>query len=41
MNRAVDLALELASTVPCLEFGCLPDETAVEFLEGQLKEGGL
>jgi hypothetical protein len=41
MNRAVDLALELASTVPCLEFGCLPDETAVEFLEGQLKEVGL
>jgi hypothetical protein len=41
MNRAVELALELASTVPCLEFGCLPDETAVEFLERQLKEVGL
>ena len=41
MNRAVELALELASTVTCLEFGCLPDETAVEFLEGQLKEVGL
>ena len=41
MNRACDLALELASTVPCWEFGCVPDETAVEFLEGQLKEVGL
>lgn len=41
MNRAVELALELASTVTCLEFGCLPDETAVEFLEGQLREVGL
>jgi hypothetical protein len=38
MNRAVELALELASTVPCLEFGCLPDETAVGFLEERLKE---
>ena len=41
MNRAVDLALELASTVPCLEFGCVPERSAVEFLEGQLKEVGL
>jgi hypothetical protein len=41
MNRAVELALELASTVPCLEFGCVPDETAVGFLEERLKEVGL
>ena len=41
MNRAVDLALELVSTVPCLEFGCVPERSAVEFLEGQLKEVGL
>ena len=41
MNRAVELALELASTVPCLEFGCVPEKSAVEFLERQLKEVGL
>lgn len=38
MNRACDLALELASSVRCWEFGCVPDETAVAFLEQQLKE---
>lgn len=38
MDRACSLAMELAERVPCWEFGCLPDETAVVFLEKWLKE---
>ena len=38
MDRAVSLAAELASAVPCYELGCVPDESAVAFLERRLKE---
>ena len=38
VERAVDLAMELASRVPCYELACLPDVSAVECLEGRLKE---
>ena len=38
VERAVDLAMELASKVPCYELACLPDVSAVECLEGRLKE---
>ena len=37
MDRAVSLAAELAAAVPCYELGCVPDETAVAFLEQQLE----
>lgn len=35
-ERASDLILELIKTVPVYEFGCTPDEGAVEFLEQAL-----
>lgn len=35
-ERASDLILELIKTVPVFEFGCTPDERAVEFLEQAL-----
>ena len=38
MSRACDLAAELAAAVPCWEFGCVPERSAVEFLEQRLKE---
>ena len=38
VERAVDLAMELSSSVPCYELACLPDVSAVECLEGRLKE---
>lgn len=38
VSRACDLAEALAQSVPCYEFGCVPDETAVRFLEARLKE---
>lgn len=38
MDRAVSLAVELASAVPCYELGCVPDESAVACLERRLKE---
>ena len=38
VERAVDLAMELASGVPCYELACLPDQSAVECLERRLKE---
>lgn len=38
VSRACDLATEIAERVPCYEFGCVPDETAVAFLEERLKE---
>ena len=38
VERAVDLAMELASAVPCYELACLPDVSAVECLEQRLKE---
>lgn len=41
VERACDLASELAQGVPCYAFGCVPDASAVEFLERRLKEEGL
>ena len=41
VERAVDLAMELASGVPCYELACLPDESSVECLEARLKEDAL
>ena len=41
VERAVDLAMELAAAVPCYELACLPDGSSVECLERQLKEDGL
>ena len=41
MDRAVTLAAELAEKVPCYELGCVPDESAVAFLERRLKEDTL
>lgn len=38
VERAVDLAMDLASAVPCYELACLPDRSAVECLEQRLKE---
>lgn len=38
VNRACDLAIALAGSVPCYEFGCVPDGTAVDFLERHLEE---
>ena len=38
VERAVDLAMELAAKVPCYELACLPDQSAVECLERRLKE---
>ena len=38
VDRACDLAIALAGGVPSYEFGCVPDETAVAFLEHRLKE---
>ena len=38
VERAVDLAMELASGVPCYELACLPDQSGVECLEARLKE---
>ena len=38
VERAVDLAMELALKVPCYELACLPDRSAVECLEQRLKE---
>lgn len=40
VEAACDLALELSTAVPVYEFGCTPDETAVEFLERGLKKEG-
>lgn len=42
VEAACDLAMELIGTVPVLEFGCTPDERAVDYLEqGLRKECGL
>lgn len=38
VERAVELAMELIQTVPVYEFGCTPDDRAVEFLEGELQK---
>lgn len=38
VDRACDLAAELAEAVPCYAFGCTPDQRAVECLEQALKE---
>lgn len=38
VERAVELAMELIQTVPVYEFGCTPDERAVDFLEGELEQ---
>ena len=38
VERAVDLAMELSSSVPCYELACLPDQSSVECLEQRLKE---
>ena len=38
VERAVDLAMELASRVPCYELACLPEISALECLEDRLKE---
>lgn len=38
VERAVELAMELIQTVPVYEFGCTPDERAVDFLEGALEQ---
>lgn len=42
VTKACDLAMELAGAVPVFEFGCTPDEQAVDYLEASLrKELGL
>lgn len=38
VEKASTLALELIETVPVFEFGCTPDETAVDFLENALRK---
>lgn len=41
VDRASELAIELATNVPVYEFACTPDEEAVKFLEEELrKENG-
>lgn len=42
VDKASTMALELIETVPVFEFGCTPDEAAVDYLENALrKECGL
>lgn len=38
VERASGLAMDLAGEVPVYEFGCTPDETAVAFLEQELRK---
>lgn len=38
VTAACDLAMELISAVPVLEFGCTPDEMAVDYLEKELRK---
>ena len=38
VTKACDLAMELVSQVPVFEFGCTPDEQAVDYLERRLRE---
>lgn len=40
VEKAVELAMELISSVPVFVFGCTPDEQAVDFLEGELEKHG-
>ena len=38
VEKASSLAMELVASVPVYEFGCTPDETAVDFLEAWLRK---